>query len=61
MTAPSARRCKIGIILPVYEGMLGDRTARWTDIRSLAQRLVIVVDVSLWRCQSAPDSIAESR
>ena len=48
MKTPSTRQCKIGIVLPVYEGMLGDRTARWSDIRALAQRAESLGFDSVW-------------
>lgn len=44
----SARPLQIGIVLPVYEGMLGGRTARWQDIRSLAQRAESLGFDSVW-------------
>ena len=48
MTAASHRPCKVGIVLPLYEGMLGDRTARSSDIRTMAQRAEKLGFDSVW-------------
>jgi probable F420-dependent oxidoreductase len=48
MTATSQRRCKIGVLLPLIEGMLGDRTASWTDIYTFAQRAESLGFDSVW-------------
>jgi alkanesulfonate monooxygenase SsuD/methylene tetrahydromethanopterin reductase-like flavin-dependent oxidoreductase (luciferase family) len=42
------RRCKVGIVLPTYEGMYGKRTAGWNDIRAMAQRADELEYDSVW-------------
>jgi probable F420-dependent oxidoreductase len=44
----SARPFNVGVVLPTYEGMFGDRTARWTDVRTMAQRAEALGFDSVW-------------
>jgi probable F420-dependent oxidoreductase len=48
MEFASPRAVKVGIVLPTYEGMYGDGTARWSDIRTMAQRAESLGFDSVW-------------
>jgi probable F420-dependent oxidoreductase len=61
MDQPGPRHLKVGLHLPIGEGMLQHTTPRWTDILALARRAEEVGFASLWIpdhliFRTAPDS-----
>src|SRR4051794_27504326 len=39
---------KVGLVLPVYEGMLGGQTARWADLLDMARQAEAAGFDSVW-------------
>jgi probable F420-dependent oxidoreductase len=44
----ASRSLKVGLLVPTYEGMLGGRTPRWTDVLAVARRAEAAGFDSLW-------------
>src|SRR6266511_2320643 len=48
MSQPDTRPLKVGLMLPTLEDWMADRTARWSDLMTMAQQAEAVGFDSLW-------------